>query len=80
MKLSELLDVLDPLSDMVVWTKDQEELEEEDPAFKGIALDCPYWLSKCSLYKGLDEGDHMISVRRDSNRDKAVLVVSVKED
>ena len=79
MKLSELLDVLDPLSDLVVWTKDQEELEEDDPAFKGIALDCPYWLSKYNLYSGLDDGDCMISVRKDFEKDNAVLVVSVEE-
>lgn len=81
MKLSDLLDILDPLSDICVWYDDMMT-DEDEPQYSGVAMDCPYWLASAYIYKGLEDNDCALSVRTSENDDRKVglLVVSVTSE
>lgn len=79
LKLRDILKIFDGLSDICVW--EDSGMEEDDPAFEGTAMNCPFWLSEQYLYNGLDDDYCALSVRLvEKDRPKSVLVVSVTED
>ena len=53
MKLKKLFKIIDPISDIVIWTNEDDE--ESGPSYEGSILDVPWWLTETKL--GREDGD-----------------------
>lgn len=73
MKLGDLLTMLEDTATIVVWHEDDSD---EDPTYRGAAMNCPWWVSQCEIYGGLD-CHKMMDVRLSDGA--AILVVTVKD-
>ena len=62
MKLKKLLDILDPVCDIIVWGKDEVN---DEPLFKGYVDQVPYSLSNYPIYTNTHED---IAMRANDNR------------
>lgn len=67
MKLKKLLDVLDPMCKIVIWSMDSsvDEDEDDEPLFKGYIADVPYSLVKYPIF--VDNEFEDIAVRASEN-------------
>lgn len=84
MKLKEFIKLIDMLSHVTIWIADEKE-DEDKPAFSGIVMDIPWWLTE--YYIGREEGntEEPCYVSYDPNlykegRGDAVLVINVVEE
>lgn len=68
--------LLEPLADIVVWC---DEIDTDEPAYQGSAMDCPFHLSECYLCKGLNDEECALDVRGSSPTLPA-LIISVTAD
>lgn len=75
-KLRDILILLEPLADIVVWC---DEIDADEPAYQGSAMDCPFHLSELYLYKGLNDEECALDVRGGSPTHPA-LIVSITAD
>lgn len=79
LKLRDILNIFDGLSDICIWLDGTSD--DDEPQYRGVAMDCPFWLSELFLYKGLDDDYCALSVRKDDDEhNTALLIVSVTED
>jgi hypothetical protein len=80
MKLYDLLKLMDGLNYVVLWHED----EDEEPVFKGLAMDVPFVWTRCKLDNTVEDG--AISLRDDlgdeckysDGRPRAGLVICIK--
>lgn len=77
MRLRDLLNILDPLSNIAIWFSEDDD--EDGPTYEGSAMDCPYWLSELYIYNGLEDGECALSVRG-NGQGGGVLVISITND
>ena len=47
MKLRDILEQIDPIGDIVIWTEDEKE--DDDPAYRGSILNVSWTLADCRL-------------------------------
>ena len=67
MKLRDILEQIDPIGDIVIWTEENDE--ESGPEFDGSILDIPWLLVDCRLAtKEENEGDPPIFISQHENK------------
>lgn len=75
-KLRDILFLIEPLADIVVWW---DGLDDDEPAYQGSAMDCPFQLSELYLSNGLNDGDCALDVRGATTAHPS-LIVSVTDN
>ena len=91
MKLRKLLKYMDPLTDVIVWYKENLDANGDDddaePDYYGCVMDIPYWLTELYINKPAGDFDGMwvtpCAGTSDATRakygDKPYLIISVSE-
>ena len=78
MKLKKLFKIIDPISDIVIWTNEDDE--ESGPSYEGSILDVPWWLTECKLGRIGDSDEPPCFVSQTNikgRKDAPCLVVNI---
>ena len=76
MKLIDLLKVMDGISNVVIWTQD----DDEEPYYTGPVMDVPWVLIDCEIgrpYKDDDEPVFVTIMKNDKGVELPVLVINI---
>lgn len=91
MKLRDLFEYMDPLTDVLIWYKENLDLyendEEAEPDYHGCIIDTPYWLTELYIVKPNKDFDGMwVTPKAGSSEealkkygDKPYLIITVEE-
>lgn len=77
MKLKKLANIIDWLTDVVIWTPDS--ISDEEPAFEGVWMDIPFFYMDMKIGRPDGDTDEPIYIYADKNG-KAKMVINLIEN